>query len=115
MEGGAGGAAFLGVERSFCGRRWRQREADDRVALALTQRLGLPEILGRVLAARGVGVEQAESFLEPRLRDLLPDPSHLKDMDAAVARLVAAIRAGEPVAVFGDYDVDGATSAALLS
>jgi single-stranded-DNA-specific exonuclease len=107
-------AAFLGIERSLTGRKWRQRAADDRAGLALAQQLELPEIVGRLLAARGVGVEQAERFLAPTLRDFLPDPSHLKDMDKAVARLAAAIAAGELIAVFGDYDVDGATSAGLL-
>jgi single-stranded-DNA-specific exonuclease len=107
-------AAFLGIERSLTGRKWRQRAGDDRAGLALAQQLGLPEIVGRLLAARGVGVEQAERFLAPTLRDFLPDPSHLKDMDKAVARLAAAIAAGELIAVFGDYDVDGATSAGLL-
>jgi len=107
-------ACFLGVERSFLGKRWEERLGDPRTALALSQRLDLPEIVGRVLAARGVGLDEAERFLEPRLRDYLPDPSRLKDMDAAVQRLVAAVTGGEGIAVFGDYDVDGATSAALL-
>src|SRR5262249_58734652 len=57
----------------------------------------------------------APGFLAPRLRDQLPDPCHLRDMDAAVARLVRAVHEGETIAVFGDYDVDGATSAALLA
>jgi single-stranded-DNA-specific exonuclease len=109
-----GSPAFLGVERSLCGRRWRQRAGDDRAGLALAQQLGLPEILGRLLAARGVGAEAADRFLTPTLRDSLPDPSHLKDMDKAVARLARAVTAGETIAVFGDYDVDGATSVALL-
>lgn len=84
------------------------------MAMALAQRAGVPEIVGRILAARGVDLEQVEGFLSPRLRDLLPDPSHLRDMDAAVSRLVAALQAGETIAIFGDYDVDGATSTALL-
>ncbi len=107
-------AAFLGVERSFSGRRWRARLTDDRIALALCQRLDVPELVGRVMAGRGIGLDEAEIFLNPTLRDLLPDPSHLKDMDAAVERLVAAVSAGEQICVFGDYDVDGATSSALL-
>jgi len=106
--------AVLGVERSLSGRRWRQRAVDDRLGLALAQRLGVPEILGRVLAGRGVEPESAERFLNPTLRDQLPDPSGFMDMDAAVARLVRAIEGGELIALFGDYDVDGATSAALL-
>jgi single-stranded-DNA-specific exonuclease len=106
--------AFLGVERSLAGRRWRARSGDDRAGLAMAQRLGLPEIVGRLLAGRGVGADDAERFLAPTIRDALPDPSHLKDMDKAVARLVEAICSGEIIAVFGDYDVDGATSSALL-
>ena len=106
--------AFLGVEESVCGKRWRARLDDDRSALALAQRLGLPEIVGRILAARGVGLEEAGRFLEPRLRDHLPDPSSFVDLDRAVARLVAALEAGERVAAFADYDVDGGSSAALL-
>jgi len=108
------GGGFLGVERSLTGRRWRQRLADDRVGLALAQRLSVPEILGRVLAGRGVDADTAERFLSPRLREQLPDPSGFKDMDVAVARLVRAVKDSELIAIFGDYDVDGATSAALL-
>src|SRR3546814_3324035 len=88
---------------------------DGRQALALAQQLGLPEIVGRVLAARGVLPEEAERFLNPTLRAYLPDPSTFQDMDRAAARLCRAIEAGEKVAVFGDYDVDGATSAAVLA
>ena len=116
---GAGGGrgereVLLGVERSLLGRRWESRTDDLRLALALAQRHGLPEIVARVLAGRGIGLDAAAGFLEPTLRDLLPDPSRFKDMDRAVARLLAAIEGGETIAVFGDYDVDGATSAALL-
>ncbi|MBT5414860.1 MAG: single-stranded-DNA-specific exonuclease RecJ, partial [Rhodospirillaceae bacterium] len=109
-----GSAAFLGVERSLGGKLWRSRLADDRAAMALSQRHGLPDMLGRVLAARGIAPEAVEEFLSPSLRAAMPDPSRLKDMDAAAERLAAAIRDGERIAVFADYDVDGATSAALL-
>ena len=107
-------AAFLGVERSLTGRRWAARLADERTALAIGQRHGLPDAICRLLAARDVGLEAVPDFLDPTLRKFLPDPSHLKDMDAAVARLVHAVRQGERIVVFGDYDVDGATSSALL-
>ena len=108
-------AAYLGVERSASGRRWRLRgAADDRAAAAIAAQLAVPDILARLLTQRGVGLEEAARFLAPRLRDQLPDPAHLKDMDRAVARLVRAIREGEKIVVYGDYDVDGATSAALL-
>jgi single-stranded-DNA-specific exonuclease len=111
----ADAGAFLGVARSLSGKRWRQRGGDERAALALAQRLGVPEIIGRVMAARGVAVDDAERFLTPTLRDMLPDPASLKDMDRAVDRLARAIEQGETIAIFGDYDVDGATSSALLS
>jgi single-stranded-DNA-specific exonuclease len=106
--------ALLGVESSVASRRWRARSADDRLALALAQRLALPEMVGRILAARQVALDTAADFLQPTLRQALPDPAHLKDMGKAVARLVAAVRGGERIAVFGDYDVDGATATALL-
>ena len=106
--------ALLGVERSFAGKRWHQRLADERSVLELAQRLGLDEVVARLLAGRGMTAAAAEDFLSPRLSRLLPDPSHLLDMDRAAQRLAEAIVAKEPVAVFGDYDVDGATSAALL-
>jgi single-stranded-DNA-specific exonuclease len=107
-------AAFLGVEQSLTGRRWAARLGDERAALAIAQRHGLPDAVSRLLAAREVDLEGVPDFLEPTLRKFLPDPSHLKDMDAAVARLVRAVRTGERIVVFGDYDVDGATSSALL-
>src|SRR5690606_9166258 len=105
---------FLDVEQSLGGRRWRLRAGNERLGLAISQRLGVPEIVGRVMAGRGVGLEQAEQYLSPQLRHLLPDPSTFKDMDTAARRIVAAIREGEKIAVFGDYDVDGATSSGLL-
>jgi single-stranded-DNA-specific exonuclease len=120
MNDGAGGAAasagaMLGVERSVCGRRWRLRAGDARTGEAISERLGLPEIVGRLLAQRGIDIERAPGFLTPRLRHDLPDPSHLCDMDIAAARLAEAVQQGETIGIFGDYDVDGATSAALLA
>ncbi len=106
--------AFLGVSRSATGRLWRQRPFDDRLSLAIAQREGVAELIGQLLAARGQSLESAASYLEPRLRDLMPDPSLFRDMDKAAARLAAAIAGAEQVAIFGDYDVDGATSSALL-
>ncbi len=106
---------FLGVERSVTGRRWRTRNTgDDRLSLQLAQRLGVPELIARLLAVREVAADDADRFLKPTLRDWLPDPSHLLDREKAVDRLVAAVKNGELIAIFGDYDVDGATSSALL-
>ena len=112
--GEASDPPFLGVDRSVTGKRWRARTADDRLAMALAQKLDLPEPVARVLAAREVTLDDAETFLNPTLRALLPDPGHLIDMAPAVERIVRAINAGETIGILGDYDVDGATSAALL-
>lgn len=105
---------FMGIERSVTGKWWRERTSDERLATTIAQRFGVPEIVGRVMAARGIDLDDVESFLSPTLRDLMPDPSSLRDMDKAAARIADAIEAGEGIAVFGDYDVDGATSTALL-
>ena len=107
--------AFLNVERSAQGRRWKARLEDARTAEAISQRHELPEIVGRVLAARGVGVDEAEAFLNPTIRTLMPQPSALRDMEKGSARLADAIIAGEKIGVISDYDVDGVSSAAMLS
>jgi len=112
----AADAVVLGVRRSALGRTWRSRCAgpDEQLALALAQTHGLPDALSRVLAGRQVQLADAAGFLEPKLRDLMPDPLVLRDMDRAAARIADAIRRRERVAIFGDYDVDGACSSALL-
>ncbi|GJD79517.1 single-stranded-DNA-specific exonuclease RecJ [Methylobacterium gregans] len=81
----------------------------------MVQAYGLPELLARVLAGRGIRPDGADAYLRPRLRELMPDPDSLLDMDIAAKRIARAVRRGEIVAVFGDYDVDGAASAALLA
>jgi single-stranded-DNA-specific exonuclease len=100
---------------SITGRTWVWRSAEDRLGFAIAERLDVPEIVGRILAARGVGIAEAGDFLTPTLRALLPDPSVMADMAAAADRLAHAVQARETVAVFGDYDVDGACSAAILT
>jgi single-stranded-DNA-specific exonuclease len=107
--------AFLNVERSASGRRWKARLEDPRIAEAISQRHELPEILGRVLAARGVGIDEAEAFLNPTIRTLMPQPSALQDMEKGAARMAEAIMSGEQIGVISDYDVDGVSSAAMLS
>jgi single-stranded-DNA-specific exonuclease len=104
----------LVVSHSLTGRKWVVPPIDERLALTLQQRHGVPDVVARVMALRGIGLDDAADFLEPTLRALLPDPFHFKDMDKAVLRMIAAIQAGEKICVFGDYDVDGATSSALL-
>ncbi len=103
------------VECSSSGRVWRLRPTDEGAALALSQRFDLPEIIGRILDARGFGLDEAPGFLEPKLKDFLPDPSHLLGLDIAVERLLQAIEDQEPIGIIADYDVDGATSCALLT
>ena len=114
MADGFGSLAFLGVERSLSGRMWRQRPAEGSLVRAHQARLGLSEPLARALAARGVDEAAAPSYLSPTLKALFPDPSCFADMDRAAEILVDALMAGRPCTVFADYDVDGATSAALL-
>jgi single-stranded-DNA-specific exonuclease len=108
---------FLGVERSACGRAWRDRldERGAARALAITQRHDdVPELLARILAGRGIEVDAVAGFLDPTVRALMPDPDSLADMRAAAERLADGIMRAETIAILGDYDVDGATSAAVL-
>lgn len=107
---------FLGVRSSARGMAWRHRlsERQEAVALAIAQGSGISEIVARILAARGVTAEAAARFLDPTVRDLLPDPASLTDMAKAGARLADAVERRERVAIFGDYDVDGACASALL-
>ena len=107
---------FLDVRQSATGVSWEHRltERQDMTALAIAQGHGVPDIVARVLAGRGVSAEQTGRFLDPTIRELLPNPASLTDMEKAATRLADAIVAREKVAIFGDYDVDGAASSALL-
>ncbi|WP_108879392.1 single-stranded-DNA-specific exonuclease RecJ [Anderseniella sp. Alg231-50] len=106
--------SFLGVERSITGRRWIPRLQSDRMAQAISQQANVSDIMGRILAARGVLPETAAGFLEPTLRDLMPPAAHMMDVDAGASRLADAVMAGEAIGLIGDYDVDGMTSSALM-
>lgn len=108
--------AFLGVGRSISGRAWRKRlqPREEALAEAIAQDQGVGDLLARVMVGRGVDRDGAASFLDPTLRALMPDPLLLADMEAAVERLARAVEQGEQIAVFGDYDVDGAASCALV-
>ncbi|MES2750579.1 MAG: single-stranded-DNA-specific exonuclease RecJ [Pseudomonadota bacterium] len=109
--------AFLGVARSVTGRTWRDR-LDPRGAaraLAIVQRYQVPEMLARIIAGRGIDIDAVDDFLDPTIRKLMPDPLTVTQMEAAAKRIADAATRGEQVAIFGDYDVDGATSAALLA
>lgn len=107
--------AFLGVEASLNGRIWEGPDpSQDRAAMAMAQSTGLPDLVCRLLVARGVSANEAVGYLSPKLRDLMPDPSLFKDMDAAVELFLEAVKNRARIAIFADYDVDGGGSAALL-
>jgi single-stranded-DNA-specific exonuclease len=111
------GRLFLGVESSATGRAWRDR-LDDRGAaraLAIAQRHDLPELLARILAGRNVEADAVDAFLDPTIKGSMPDPHVLTAMKEASERIAEAVTRGETVAIFGDYDVDGATSSAVLT
>src|SRR4029079_8554976 len=108
---------FLDVERSVCGKACRHG-LDERAtarALAIAQRHNVPELLARILSGRGVEVDEVEAFLDPTVRRLMPDPRTVTAMEQAPQRLADAMLRGEQIAIFGDYDVDGATASALLA
>jgi single-stranded-DNA-specific exonuclease len=112
----AEGAPYLGVTSSARGLQWRERLAPQaaKTASAISQRHNLPELLGRVLASRGVGIDDVAVALDPTIKALMPDPSVLRDMDLAAKRIADAVQKRERISVFGDYDVDGACSSALM-
>lgn len=101
------------VECSFSGKLWVERPQKLMDAITITQQ-GTPEFIARLLAARNINHSNAHAFLNPTLKNHMPDPSHLKDMDKAVAYVVNLVEQSSKIGVFGDYDVDGATSSSLL-
>lgn len=114
MADGSASVGFLGVTRSLSGRLWRQRAADPEVTRRHQLDHGLSELLARALASRGVGVDTCADFLNPTLKALFPDPSSFADMDRAAEILIDALEAKRRIVVFADYDVDGASSSALI-
>jgi single-stranded-DNA-specific exonuclease len=107
--------AFLNVESSLTHRRWvGPSPAADRLAEAMMQTTRLPLALCHTLVTRNVPPIEAEAYLAPSLRDLMPDPHRLRDMEKAATRLLHALQTRQRIAIFADYDVDGGSSAALL-
>src|SRR5215470_8934794 len=108
---------FLGVENSATGRAWRDRldERGAARALAIAQHHALPELLARIIAGRHIETDAVETFLDPTIKRAMPDPLVLTAMKEAAERIADAAARADRVAIFGDYDVDGATSAALLA
>ncbi|MBP6985811.1 MAG: single-stranded-DNA-specific exonuclease RecJ [Alphaproteobacteria bacterium] len=107
-------ADLLNVSSSESGKKWVLRDYQEKDALLLSQRLGLPQVVARLLAARGFDPNSAASFLQPTLKETMPDPYILKDMEKAVLRIFEAVEKKQKIVIYGDYDVDGATSSALL-
>ena len=107
--------SFLEVDSSLTGRRWIGPSIEiERAAEALAQATGMDRALCQVLARNGIDAQGAAAYLDPKLRDLLPEPRSLRDMERAAARLLRAVERRERIAIFADYDVDGGSSAALL-
>ncbi len=104
----------IAVEKSSDNKVWTIDDVDHHLADKISRLYDLPPVLGEVLVARGFSLDSVEDFLDPKIKNLMPDPSLIKDMDKAVDRLLKAIKDNEVITVFGDYDVDGATSSALL-
>jgi len=111
---GLDNTAAFGVARSFSGRKWILRRADEETARELSRTSGISFTLARLLVGRGVNADDLQDVLNPTLKRLMPDPLVLLDMDNAIARARQAIESGEHIAIFGDYDVDGSCSSALL-
>src|SRR6516225_7076633 len=108
---------FLGVENSATGRAWRDRldERGAARALAIAQHHALPELLARIIAGRHIEADAVDAFLDPAIKRAMPDPHVLTAMKEAADRIASAAMRSETIAIFGDYDVDGATSAAVLA
>lgn len=104
----------LYVACSFSGKQWASRPYLEKDARAISQYTNVPEIIARLLASRGIDYAEAELFLNPTLKGSMPDPSHLKDMDKAVSLVAELVKDQKKIGIFGDYDVDGATSSSLL-
>jgi len=108
-------SSYLNVSSSATGRQWIGPSIEDeRQGMAIAQATGMPELMGIILAKRGVTPNEAEGYLKPSMRELMPDPSSMRDMDKATERFLAAVKAKQKIAIFADYDVDGGSSAALL-
>ena len=102
------------TQKSIGGNLWKLLQADERAVELMMQKFNLPYLIARILVLRGVGVDEAGSFLEPKIQKLMPNPDVLKDMNKAAKRIAQAVMTQEQIAIIGDYDVDGATSSSVL-
>ncbi len=106
---------FLGVAKSIRNQSWLDRLSNSRNALTISQRYGLSEIIGRILAARDVGIDEVDVWLNPTLRELMPSPDTVVDLIKGAGRVVEALANDEQIAIIGDYDVDGISSTTILT
>lgn len=106
--------SFEETQKSIGGNLWKLLQADERAVELMMQKFNLPYLIARILVLRGVGVDEAGSFLEPKIQKLMPNPDVLKDMNKAAKRIAQAVMTQEQIAIIGDYDVDGATSSSVL-
>ena len=104
----------LGVEESLSKKKWLHHPVDERLVARYVQKYDLPEVLARILVARQISEDKIESFLRPTLKNNLPNPDTLKDVSKTAERFATEIMSARPIGIMGDYDVDGATSSALL-
>lgn len=102
------------MTKSISDKIWLQKPINEEYVYKLTQMLMISDLLAKLLASRANDVNEAQEFLSPKLKNMLPDPFHLMDMQKAVERTIKAIKTNEQIYIFADYDVDGATASALL-
>ena len=101
-------------KKSLGGNIWKAVPVDERKAELIAQRFALPLPVARIIASRGIPVDDVANFINPKLQNLMPDPFCMKDMEKAAKRIAEAIVKKQKVAIIGDYDVDGATSSSVL-
>ena len=100
---------------SVLGKVWQPKHLDERkIAAIIQRRADMSDVVVKLLVGKNIDIEEIDVFIDPKIKHFLPDPFHLKDMDKGVARIVDAILSNQSICVLGDYDVDGATSSALL-
>ncbi len=102
------------MKKSISGKYWTNAKCNEYIVETIRQKHNVSDFLARLLYLQGISIDNISDFLIPTIKNSLPDPFHLLDMDKAVKRVITAIEKQEQICIFGDYDVDGATSSALL-
>ena len=99
---------------SILGLKWHQKQFDERLSNVIYQRFNISEVVSNLLSSREISLDEVENFLDPKIKTSLPDPFELSGMDEAVSHVIDAVKKNKKITIFADYDVDGATSAAIL-